>query len=713
MNNMHQTLLVELFTEELPPKVLKKLGDAFASLIAHGLKDRSLTGHSTISNSPNGVAFEAKVFATPRRLAVCISHVLDVAADQSFVEKLMPVAVGLDKDGHATPALTKKLAAKNLAHIDVATLEREHDGKADQLIYRGMAEGQSLQAGLQQALDEAIKNLPVPKVMSYQLADGATTVQFVRPAHGLVALYGANVVPVTALGLTAGRTTHGHRFQGAADIELKHADEYESRLENEGAVVANFDKRKNDIESQLRETAELHGANLGPTDEYAALLDEVTALVERPTVYVGAFETEFLSVPAECLILTMKLNQKYFPLFNRAGKLSNQFLIVSNMRLDDPHNIIEGNQRVVRPRLSDARFFFETDKKSTLDARVLKLANVVYHNKLGNQLQRTERVEKLGGQIAKLIGADVTQTMRAAHLAKADLLTDMVGEFPELQGTMGRYYALQDGESPAVGDAIEQHYWPKGAGGVLPQNVVATAVMLADKLETLAGLFGIGQVPTGDKDPFALRRHALGVIRVLIELKLTVTLPELVAAAFASFFSVAGFTNASTELETFIQERLRGYLREQSYSALEVESVLAQRPARLDQLPERLAAVREFMSLPEALNLAAANKRIGNILKKSDPVTSNAQQAMLAEPTEHSLFEAMQSTAPKFDQYFAAQNYTAALKSLAPLKIPVDAFFENVMVNADDLALRNNRLALLNDLHLMMNKVADLSKLAA
>ena len=710
---MHQTLLVELFTEELPPKVLKKLGDAFASLIAHGLKDRSLTGHSTISNSPNGVAFEAKVFATPRRLAVCISHVLDVAADQSFVEKLMPVAVGLDKDGHATPALTKKLAAKNLAHIDVATLEREHDGKADQLIYRGMAEGQSLQAGLQQALDEAIKNLPVPKVMSYQLADGATTVQFVRPAHGLVALYGANVVPVTALGLTAGRTTHGHRFQGAADIELKHADEYESRLENEGAVVANFDKRKNDIESQLRETAELHGANLGPTDEYAALLDEVTALVERPTVYVGAFETEFLSVPAECLILTMKLNQKYFPLFNRAGKLSNQFLIVSNMRLDDPHNIIEGNQRVVRPRLSDARFFFETDKKSTLDARVLKLATVVYHNKLGNQLQRTERVEKLGGQIAKLIGADVTQTMRAAHLAKADLLTDMVGEFPELQGTMGRYYALQDGESPAVADAIEQHYWPKGAGGVLPQNLVATAVMLADKLETLAGLFGIGQVPTGDKDPFALRRHALGVIRVLIELKLTVTLPELVAAAFASFFSVAGFTNASTELETFIQERLRGYLREQSYSALEVESVLAQRPARLDQLPERLAAVREFMSLPEAVSLAAANKRIGNILKKSDAVTSIAQAALLAEPAERSLFDAMKATAPEFDKHFAAQNYTAALQSLAPLKIPVDAFFENVMVNAEDAALRANRLALLNDLHVMMNKVADLSKLAA
>ena len=715
---MHQTLLVELFTEELPPKALKKLGDAFASSIANALKARGLAGGEPISdiqksNSSTGEAFEAKMFATPRRLAVSISHVLSVAADQAFTEKLMPVAVGLDRDGNATPALLKKLAAKSLSHIDVATLERENDGKADQLIYRGTAAGQSLQQGLQAALEDAIKNLPVPKVMSYQLTDGATTVQFVRPAHALVALHGANVVPVTALGLTAGRITHGHRFQGAADIELKHADEYESRMEKEGGVVANFDKRKAEIESQLRETAELHGANLGPTDDYAALLDEVTALVERPTVYVGAFENEFLSVPAECLILTMKLNQKYFPLFDRTGKLSNQFLIVSNMRLDNPHNIVEGNQRVVRPRLSDARFFFETDKKTKLEARVPKLANVVYHNKLGNQLQRTERVEKLAGQIAKLIGADVAQSERGAHLAKADLLTDMVGEFPELQGTMGRYYAMHDGEPQAVADAIEQHYWPKGAGGELPKNVVANSVMLADKLETLTGLFGIGQVPTGDKDPFALRRHALGVIRVLIELKLQVTLPELVTTSFAAFNSVAGMTDASSEVEKFIFERLRGYLREQGYTALEVESVIAQRPARFDQLPAQLAAVREFMSLPEAVSLAAANKRIGNILKKSDAVTLSAEEALLVEPAERSLFEAMKTTAPAFDKHFAEQNYTAALQSLAPLKIPVDAFFENVMVNAEDLNLRNNRLALLNDLHVMMNKVADLSKLAA
>jgi glycyl-tRNA synthetase beta chain len=643
---------------------------------------------------------------------VSITHVLAQAPDQAFIEKLMPVAVGLDKDGKATPALLKKLAAKSLANIDVATLERESDGKADQLVYRGTAAGQSLQQGLQAALEDAIKNLPVPKVMSYQLANGATTVQFVRPAHALVALHGADVVPVTALGLTAGRTTHGHRFQGAANIELKHADEYEARLEKEGSVVASFEKRKAEIESQLRETAEQHGANLGPTDDYAALLDEVTALVERPTVYVGAFETEFLTVPAECLILTMKLNQKYFPLFNRAGKLSNQFLIVSNMRLDNPHNIIEGNQRVVRPRLSDARFFFETDKKTKLEARVPKLANVVYHNKLGNQLQRTERVQKLARQIANLIGADAAQAERGAHLAKADLLTDMVGEFPELQGTMGRYYAMHDGEPQTVADAIEQHYWPKGAGGELPKNPVAIAVMLADKLETLAGLFNIGQVPTGDKDPFALRRHALGVIRVLIELNIQVPLPNLVQAAFGSFL-LSFADNPSVDLQTFVYERLRGYLREQGYTALEVESVIAQRPARLDQLPSQLAAVREFMSLPEAISLAAANKRIGNILKKSDAVTSSAQKALLAEPAERSLFEAMKTTAPEFDKHFAAQNYTAALQSLAPLKIPVDAFFENVMVNAEDLNLRNNRLALLNDLHVMMNKVADLSKLAA
>ena len=728
---MHQTLLVELFTEELPPRALKKLGDAFANSITDGLRSRGLIGGEPTSgtpksNSSTGVAFEAKVFATPRRLAVRISNVLDVAANQSFVEKLMPVAVGLDKDGHATPALTKKLAAKNLAHIDVATLERGHDGKADQLIYRGMAEGQSLQAGLQQALDEAIKNLPVPKVMSYQLADGATTVQFVRPAHGLVALYGANVVPVTALGLTAGRTTHGHRFQGAADIELKHADEYESRLENEGAVVANFDKRKNDIESQLRETAELHGANLGPTDEYAALLDEVTALVERPTVYVGAFETEFLSVPAECLILTMKLNQKYFPLFNRAGKLSNQFLIVSNMRLDDPHNIIEGNQRVVRPRLSDARFFFETDKKTKLEARVTKLADVVYHAKLGSQLQRVERVQKIAAFVAESIGADAESARRAAYLAKADLLTDMVGEFPELQGIMGSHYAKHDGEANDVVEAIRDQYVvrahdPLKDASISPSNYTSNALVIADRVETLVGIWGIGLRPTGDKDPFGLRRSALmliacfemaGAVKKLDGKHLFLDVAELLEFAQSTFETLVAIdSSVNGEIRTFIYDRYFNQLAP-LYGALQTSAVTSQQPP-LSEVVSRVKAVREFMSLPEAVSLAAANKRIGNILKKSDAVTSIAQAALLAEPAERSLFDAMKATAPEFDKHFAAQNYTAALQSLATLKIPVDAFFENVMVNAEDAALRANRLALLNDLHVMMNKVADLSKLAA
>jgi len=704
------TLLVELFTEELPPKALKKLGEAFAKSIADGLNSRALVDDEYV----------ATMYATPRRLAVSMTGVRAVAPDQAFVEKLMPVAVGLDKDGKATPALMKKLAAKSLAHLNVATLERETDGKAEQLMYRGIAKGHALHVGLQAALEEAIANLPVPKVMTYQLADGHTSVQFVRPAHGLVALYGAEVVPVSVLGLQVGNVTHGHRFQGAVDIALAHADEYEARLEAEGGVIASFEKRRHEIERLLFERAEEHGTTLGEREDYLALLDEVTALVERPSVYAGSFEAEFLTVPPECLILTMKLNQKYFPLFHADGSLSSRFLIVSNMRLHNPHNIVEGNQRVVRPRLADARFFFETDKKTRLDARVPKLGAVVYHHKLGNQLQRMQRVQKLAGQIALLIGADQAHAARAAYLAKADLLTDMVGEFPELQGTMGRYYALHDGEAIEVADAIEQHYRPKGAGGELPEQGAAIALMMADKLETLAGLFGIGQVPTGDKDPFALRRHALGVLRVLIEFKLSVALPDLLKSAFAIFADVGvvgghadSHAQAQHELETFIYERLRGYLREQNYTALEVESVLAPRPARLALLPAQLAAVREFMALPEAASLAAANKRIGNILKKSEGIFTNAQVALLAEPAEHALFAALTHTGPIFDAAFTAQNFTAALQSLAPLRVPVDAFFEGVMVNAEDPELRHNRLALLSDLHVMMNKVADLSKLAA
>jgi glycyl-tRNA synthetase beta chain len=696
------TLLVELFTEELPPKALQRLGNAFAKGITDGLNSRGLLES----------AFVSTVYATPRRLAVAVSSVRAVAPDEPFAEKLMPVAVGLDKDGKATPALLKKLNAKSLGHIQPSQLLRESDGKSEQLVYRGIKEGSALVVGLQSALNEAITGLPVPKVMSYQLADGVTTVQFVRPAHGLVALHGADVVPVRALGLNAGRTTHGHRFQGAADIELKHAGEYESRLETEGGIIASFEKRRDEIKRLLFAHAEQTGDTLGEPDDYTALLDEVTALVERPTVYVGKFDAEFLDVPPECLVLTMKLNQKYFPLFLSEGGLSSRFLIVSNMRLDDPRNVIEGNERVVRPRLADARFFFETDKKTKLVDRVPKLASVVYHNKLGSQGERVERVRKLAGVIAEAIGADAGQADRAALLAKADLVSEMVGEFPELQGTMGRYYALHDGEQSDVADAIEQHYRPRFSGDKLPVNRVVLSVALADKMETLAGLFGIGQQPTGDKDPFALRRHALGVLRMLMENRLPMSMSDIVSQAFAAF-PPRMLGGAHTDLNMFLSDRLRSLLRERGYPGSDVEAVLAGTTWRLDQTIERLDAVAMFAKLPEADSLAAANKRIANILKKSEKQFVNADYETLVEPAERALFDAVQSTRPLFDRFYAANNYTAALTSLAALKIPVDAFFDGVMVNVEDLTLRENRLALLGDLHALMNKVADLSKLAA
>lgn len=693
-------LLVELFTEELPPKALRMLGDSFATGVTEGLRKRGVLaeGHASM------------VFATPRRLAVHISNVNAIAPDEKVVRKLMPASVGLDAEGKPTAALVKKLAALGRPDFDVTQLEREGEGKAQQLLLRDLVKGQSLQVALQSALEEAIDGLPVPKVMSYQLADGETTVQFVRPVHGLVALHGSAVVPVHALGHEAGATTHGHRFQGAASIELGHADEYESRLEKEGGVIADFDKRRKEIHRMLRERADQQLTTLGEYDDYLALLDEVTALVEMPTVYVGEFDREFLDVPAECLVLTMKLNQKYFPLFLNEGGLSSRFLIVSNMRLDDPQNVIEGNQRVVRPRLSDARFFYETDKKAKLETRLPKLAHVVYHNKLGSLGERIERVRKLASHIAGLIGADSKLADRAAMLAKADLVTDMVGEFPELQGIMGRYYALHDGESAMVADAIQQHYLPRFAGDKLPESPVALALALADKLEVLAGLFGVGQQPTGDKDPFALRRHALGVIRILIESGIRADLHDLTGAAFSEFGP--SVMRQTAQLEEFIWERLRGYLRDRGFSALEAEAVLSLHPSRFELLPAQLAAVREFLLLPESASLAAANKRIGNILKKAETVFSPVDQSVFEETAEHALFNAVQSARLEFDQFYARHDFTAALKSLAPLKAPVDAFFDGVMVNVENIRLRENRLALLGELYALMNKIADLSKLA-
>jgi glycyl-tRNA synthetase beta chain len=712
-----KNLLVELFVEELPPKALKALGEAFATALAAGLKAQGLAS-ADAAVTP---------FASPRRLAVHVRGVAAKAADKAVQHKLMPVAVALDADGRPTPALLKKLAALGADAQAVPALARRVDGKAEVLFLDSVAPGVTLAQGLQHALDEAIAKLPIPKVMSYQLerGDGVepgwTTVHFVRPAHGLVALHGTDVVPVRALGLRAGRTTRGHRFEAAKDpIELVDADGYAEQLAREGAVIAGFDARRAEIARQLAAAAAAEG--LRPVDD-DALLDEVTALVERPNVLVGRFDEAFLEVPPECLILTMKANQKYFPLLDGRGRLTNRFLIVANVRPADASAVIGGNERVVRPRLADAKFFFDQDRKRTLDSRVPQLAKVVYHGKLGTQGERVERVRAIARAIAGELGGAqlMADADRAARLAKADLLTDMVGEFPELQGVMGGYYARHDGESEAVAIAIEDHYKPRFAGDALPRNDVGLVVALADKLETLAGLFGIGQLPTGDKDPFALRRHALGVMRMLVERELPLAVPELVALAFAAF--PAGHGQAQAELQHFLYERLVGALREQGWSAQEVDAVVALRPPRWGEIPKRLAAVRAFAALPEAPALAAANKRVGNILKKSESAAAHGDAAataalgavdaaLLREDAERALAAALADAAPRAQALFDGGDMTASLQALAVLKAPVDAFFDAVMVNADDAALRRNRLALLAQLHAAMNRVADLSRLA-
>ena len=701
-----KNLLVELFVEELPPKALKKLGEAFSAALANSLKKDGLAGDHAVVTA----------YASPRRLAAHVTGVSAVAADKPVVQKLMPVAVGLDAAGNATPALLKKLAALGADASAVASLRRENDGKADILFYDSLAKGATLAEGLQKAVEAALAALPIPKVMTYQLADGWNTVNFVRPAHALVALHGSDVVPVSVLGLSAGNATKGHRFEAPIDpVVIADADSYAETLKRDGAVIASFAERKTEIARQLTAAAAKAGANLKPIED-DALLDEVTALVERPNVLVGQFEAEFLAVPQECLILTMKANQKYFPLLDAAGKLTNKFLVVSNISPDDASAVIGGNERVVRPRLADAKFFFDQDRKKSLESRVIGLSKVVYHNKLGTQGERVQRVAAIARAIAEQLGGGelVQHAEQAAVLAKADLLTDMVGEFPELQGIMGRYYAQHDGLNADVADAIEDHYKPRFAGDSLPRGRVGTVVALADKLETLVGLFGIGQIPTGDKDPFALRRHALGVIRMLAEGNLDLPLNALLGVSGQAFAGIDGFQAAETALADFIYERLAGSLREQGYTAQEVDAVVSQRPQRLGDIPKRLAAVRTFSALPEAAALAAANKRVGNILKKVEgSVEAVVDNALLKEAAEVALHDALVDVVPRADAAFVTGDYTESLTALAALRAPVDAFFDGVMVNADDPALRANRLGLLAKLHAAMNQVADLSKLSA
>jgi glycyl-tRNA synthetase beta chain len=650
---------------------------------------------------------------------VHVAAVAAQAADKAVSQKLMPVVVGLDAAGNATPALLKKLQALGADASAVAGLKRAPDGKAEALFYNSTVKGATLAAGLQKAIEDAIAKLPIPKVMTYQLESGCempgwSSVSFVRPAHGLVALHGSDVVPVQALGLHAGNTTQGHRFEAKiSPVVLKDADSYAATLADDGAVIASFTERRAEIERQLAVAAAKVGGDCKPIDD-DALLDEVTALVERPNVLVCEFEKEFLGVPQECLILTMKANQKYFPLLDASNRLTNKFLVVSNIQPNDTSLVIGGNERVVRPRLSDAKFFFDQDRKKTLESRVMGLAKVVYHNKLGTQGERVQRVQSIAAAIAQQLGDAVLarQADQAALLAKTDLLTDMVGEFPELQGIMGGYYARHDGLGEDIAFAIEDHYKPRFAGDELPRNPTGVVVALADKLETLVGMFGIGNLPTGDKDPFALRRHALGVIRMLVEKDLALNLSTLISACTPAFGDK--IVDPSAALTEFLYERLAGALRDQGYSAQEVDAVLALRPQRLGEVAKRLAAVRAFAALPEALALAAANKRVGNIVKKAEgEVQATINPVLLQEAAEKALADALKIVAPLADAAWATGNYTENLQALAALKVPVDAFFDGVMVNAEDPALKANRLGLLKTLHEAMNRVADLSKLAA
>jgi glycyl-tRNA synthetase beta chain len=688
---MKATLLIELLTEELPPKSLAKLGLSFLEQMQKALAE---AGFIEAGNA-------GRWFATPRRLALQFDECLEGQPDRVIEKKGPAVASGVGPDGAPTKALEGFMRS---AGVTFAQLEKLTDGKSEYFVARTQKAGGRIDETLAGMVEAALKKLPVAKLMRW--GDGEA--QFVRPVHGLIMMHDGRIVKGEVLGLTSRNVTRGHRFMSVGVINISHAENYEDILEKQGRVIASFDKRRAMIREQLDRAA---GQLTWLQDD--ALLDEVTSLVEFPAVYEASFEPEFLAVPQECLILTMKANQKYFPLMN-AGKLSNRFLVVSNMKVADPANIVTGNARVVRPRLADAKFFFETDKKTPLSARIGKLSRVVYHNKLGTQGERVDRLVKLAAKIAQRLSADATQAERAALLAKADLVTDMVGEFPELQGIMGRYYALADGEPTVVADAIQSHYQPRFNGDTLPAGPVACAVALADKLDALIGFFGIGQVPTGDKDPFGLRRAALGVLRILMETPLALSLPELIddaAAGFAPDLFSGDWRAGSAD---FLKERLRHMLRDAGHDHKAVDAVLALSPARIDQVPARLAAVKAFAALPEAEALAAANKRVGNILKKVDgSVSPRFDISLLKDPAEQALASTLDIVKKDADAAFERSDYAASLQALARLKQSVDAFFTDVMVNVEDPALRSNRLGLLATLHDAMNRVADISRLSA
>lgn len=682
-------LLIELLTEELPPKALKNLSQHFAATISQGLFDARL-----IDNAENHTAF-----ATPRRLAVLVPNVKGVQPDIQVIKKGPSVANAL-QNGEPTKALQGFMRS---CGAELSALKVVNDGKQDVYAFEYTQHGKSLAELLGEILQTAVKKLPIPKVMRW----GSSTHTFVRPVHKLLVLHGNQTLPVSVLGLDSGNTTLGHRFLSSGEIIINHADEYEKTLLEQGSVIASFNQRKQNIQAALNQLASQNQATVAADD---SLLEEVTALVEYPIVLQGEFEQHFLGVPQECLILTMQQNQKYFPLLDANGKLTHRFLMVSNMKAANPEHIIKGNERVLRARLSDAQFFFEQDKKRTLESRLPKLTHVVYHNQLGSQAERIVRLIDISVYVAGQIGADVAQTLRATELCKADLVSEMVGEFPELQGIMGHYYALNDGLDNTVALAIEEHYLPRFAGDRLPESLVGTAVALSDKLETLVGIWGIGLKPTGDKDPYGLRRNALGVLRMAMKHNLTVS--DLVQIAFDTFEKGKLADTTVAEILEFMDARL-SIMLQNDYAHDEVAAVLAVKTGNLGDIPARLSAVSHFKKLPEAQALSAANKRVSNILKKNAVSLNEIQieDALLVEQAEKDLYAAISSIAEKVRPSLDNKDFQAALTHLSELKTPIDAFFDSVMVMADDPLIRHNRLNLLAFIQQQTNAVADIGLL--
>ena len=687
-----ENCLVELGTEELPPKALKSLGEAFATQFEAALTQADLSFDSV------------SWFAAPRRLAVYVSGLAEGQADK-VVEKRGPaVSAAFDADGNPTKAAQGWARGNG---IDVSDAERLVTDKGEWLLHKAHVPGQTIAELLEGLINQAVSKLPIPKPMRW----GNYNTQFIRPVHTLCVLYGSEVVNVSVLGLTSGRVVQGHRFHGEGRFELDHADNYASALEQQ-YVLADFEARKDKVRQQLEDAAK----NLSLKPDYdEELLEEIASLVEWPVVLQAGFDKGFLEVPKEALIYTMKDDQKYVPLLDSDGALSNTFLFVTNIESHDASQVISGNEKVIRPRLADAEFFFNSDKKTTLESRLESLETVLFQKQLGTLKEKSERISALSAFIASQIDANETQAARAGLLAKTDLMSNMVMEFPDVQGVMGKYYALNDGEDAPVAEALYEQYMPRFAGDALPSSGVSASVALADKLDTLVGIFGIGQLPKGDKDPFALRRAAIGVLRIVTELSLPLDLETLVSKAIEVYGNKLTNAETQTQVVDFVLGRFNALLQDQAIAIDVIQAVAARRPTKPSDYLARVHAVDKFKALEEAEALAAANKRVANILAKQNvevTATVNIDESLLAEDAEKALYVELKAAQKEVEIAVPSQDYTRILTTLATLRNVIDNFFDNVMVMADDEAVKHNRLALLSLLRQLFLTTADISILA-